>query len=65
MNELLTKLEAVEALADAVGMRSICLNVFTEKLACRDAFPLEVLGESFKVFLTACARSTEQEDAAN
>ena len=46
-------------------MRSTCLDMLPEKLSSGDALPLEVFGECFEVLLTACARGSQKEDAAN
>lgn len=62
---ILTKLEAVEALGDAVSVGSIGLNVLAEELSSGDAFPLEILGEGLQVLLTATAGGSKQENATN
>lgn len=55
----------VEALANALGMRTAGLDVLSEELASRNAFPLEVLGKSLQVFLAAGARRSHQENASH
>ena len=46
-------------------MRPIRLDVLAEQLASADALPLEVLGDSFKVLLTAAAWSAKKENTAH
>ena len=46
-------------------MRAIRLDVLAEQLASADALPLEVLGDSFKVLLTAAAWSAKKENTAH
>ena len=58
-------LEVVEALLDAICVGATGLDMVTEKLSRADAFPLEVLGEGFEVFLSVRSGGAEQENAAN
>lgn len=46
-------------------MRSIALDVFSEKFASSDAFPFEVFGQGLQVFLAAAARSSHKENTAH
>ena len=62
---LLTHLVVVEAGGDACGVGAVRLNVLAEQLASADTLPLEVLGDSFKVLLTAAARSAKKENTAD
>ena len=55
----------VEALANAFGVRTGGLDVLSEELARRNAFPLEVLGKSLQVFLAAGTGSSHQENASH
>ena len=63
--EILTELEAVEALLNADSMRALGLDVLAEELARRDALPLKVLGKRLQVLLSAGTGSAKEEDAAN
>ena len=45
-------------------MRAVRLDVLAEQLASADTLPLEVLGDSFKVLLTATAGSAKKENTA-
>ena len=62
---LLTHLVVVEAGGDACGVGAVRLDVLAEQLASADALPLEVLGDSFKVLLTAAAGSAKKENTAD
>ena len=62
---ILTHLVVVEAGGDAGGVRAVRLDVLAEQLASADALPLEVLGDSFKVLLTAAAGSAKKENTAH
>ncbi len=55
----------VEALADALGMRTAGLDVLSEELASRNAFPLEVLRKGLQVFLAAGAGRSHQENTSH
>ena len=61
---ILTHLVVVEAGRDAGGVRAVRLDVLAEQLASADALPLEILSDSFKVLLTAAARSAKKENTA-
>ena len=62
---LLTHLVVVEAGGDACGVGAVRLDVLAEQLASADALPLEVLGDSFKVLLTAATGSAKKENTAD
>jgi len=56
-------LEIVEASGDASGMRSSRLDVLSQDLAHADALPVEVLSQSFEIFLTAATWGAHQENS--
>lgn len=61
----LTHLLVLETLLDSGGVGPAGLDVFSDDFPRRNALPLEVLRESFKVLLALGAWRTNEENAAH